>query len=59
MTLPAGIFQCRKIEMTPEMDLPATIEKTYGTYQQVVVANILLDRFQIGTKRSEVQMRIL
>ena len=59
MTLPAGIFQCRKIEMTPEMDLPATIEKTYGTYQQVVVANILLDKFQIGTRKSELQNRVL
>lgn len=59
MTLPAGTFRCRKIEMTPEMDLPATIERTYGAYQQVVVANILLDKFQLGTKKSELQMRIL
>lgn len=58
MTLPAGTFRCRKIEMTPEMDLLATIEKAYGTYQQVVVANILLDKFQIGTKKSELQMRV-
>lgn len=59
MVLSEGTFLCSKLDMTPGMDLPATIENIYGTYQQVVVANILLDRFQIGTKRSEVQMRIL
>lgn len=58
MTLPAGTFLCHKIEMTPEMDLPATIENIYGTYQKVVLANILLDKFQIGTKKSELQMWI-
>ena len=57
MVLPAGTFRCRKIDMTPEMDLPATIENAYGTYQQIVVANILLDKFQIGTKKSELQLR--
>lgn len=57
MVLPAGTFRCRKIDMMPEMDLPATIENAYVTYQQVVVANILLDKFQIGTKKSELQLR--
>lgn len=56
ITMPAGKFRCQRIEMTPEMDLPGTIEKVYGAYQLVIVANILLDKYQIGTKKSELQM---
>lgn len=59
MDLPAGTFWCHKINMVPEMDLPETIEKVYHEeeYSEVIVANILLDKFQIGTKKSELQKR--
>ena len=61
MILPEGTFLCSKLDMTPDMDLPAAIHHIYEDvpYTRVIVANILLDKFQIGTRRSEVQMRIL
>lgn len=61
MVLPAGEFLCREIDMTPGMDLPETIERAYeGTpFTQVIIANILLDKFQIGTKKSEMQKSLL
>lgn len=57
MKLPSGTFLCHKINMVPEMDLPETIENVYheDEYSEVIVANILLDKFQIGTKKSELQ----
>lgn len=60
LILPAGTFLCHKIDMTPGMDLPATIAAAYGGEPDadVIVANILLDKFQIGTKKSELQKRI-
>ena len=59
MKLSAGTFFCHKINMVPEMNLPKTIENVYHVdeYQEVIVANILLDKFQIGTKKSELQKR--
>lgn len=61
MVLPAGKFLCRKIDMTPVMNLPEMIERAYeGTpFTQAIIANILLDKFQIGTKKSEVQKSLL
>lgn len=61
MELPAGTFFCHKINMVPEMNLPETIENVYheDEYPEIIVANILLDKFQIVTKKSELQKRIL
>lgn len=61
MDLPAGTYFCHKIDMVPEMNLPEVIENVYheDKYAEVIVANILLDKFQIGTKKSELQKRIL
>ncbi len=60
LVIPAGTFLCHKIDMTPGMDLPATIAAAYGGEPDadIIVANILLDKFQIGTKKSELQKRI-
>lgn len=43
----------------PMMDLPETIENVYheDEYPEVIAANILLNKFQIGTKKSELQKR--
>lgn len=61
MVLPAGEFLCRKMDMTPETDLPDTIECAYeGTpFTQLIIGNILLDKFQIGTKKSKLQKSLL
>lgn len=60
LKVPAGTFLCHKIDMTPGMDLLTTIDSAYGgePYAEVMAANILLDKFQIGTKKSELQKRI-
>ena len=58
--LPGGTFLCHKIDMTPNMDLPKTIENAYNgeSFNSIILANILLDKFQIGTKKSELQKRL-
>lgn len=58
--LPAGTFLCHKIDMVSEMDILEAIENVYreDAYTEVIVANILLDKFQIGTKKSELQKKI-
>lgn len=59
-TLPAGIYRCRQIDLTPSQRLTDTIDATFGAVKeaQIVVSNMLLDKYQIGTKKSELQKRI-
>lgn len=55
--IPAGDFVCKQINLTPDTDLIETIHNTYGYEQdmEVIVSNMLMGKFQIGTKRSELQ----
>ena len=55
--LPGGEFLCRKIDMADSVNVLQEIEDTYGnnTCDKIILANILLDKFQIGTKKSELQ----
>ena len=48
---------CKQINLTPDIDLVATIRSTYGDKKEmnVIVSNMLLGKFQIGTKTSELQ----
>lgn len=61
LKVPAGSFLCYKMDMTTGINLSETIENTYGDteYTEIIAANILLDKFQIGTRKSELQKRIL
>lgn len=60
MKLPAGDFLCKQINLTPDTDLVETIHATYGHEQDmdIIVSNMLLSKFQIGTKTSELQQAI-
>ena len=55
--IPAGDFVCKQINLTPDTDLVATIHSTYGDKKEmnIIVSNMLLGKFQIGTKTSELQ----
>lgn len=55
--LPGGRFLCRKIDMADGTDILQTVEHTYGDNLcgEIILANMLLDKFQIGTKKSELQ----
>lgn len=59
-TLPSGTFLCRQIDLRADIKLSDAIESAYGTNEraEIVVSNMLLDRYQIGTKKSELQKRI-
>lgn len=58
--LPGGQFLCRTIDMADGMNVLQEIENTYGekTCGEFVLANILLDKFQLGTKKSELQKSV-
>ena len=58
--LPAGDFLCKQINLTPETDLVEAIHSTfeYADDMNIIVSNMLLSKFQIGTKTSELQQRI-
>lgn len=55
--LPAGNFLCKQISLTPDTDLIETIHSVYGykNDMDIIVSNMLLGKFQIGTKTSELQ----
>ena len=58
--IPAGDFVCKQISLKPDTDLIATIQSTFGheTEMDIIVSNMLLEKFQIGTKTSELQSYI-
>lgn len=57
--LSGGEFLCRKIDMADGSNVLQEIESTYGNpHGKIILANILLDKFQIGTKKSELQKAI-
>lgn len=59
-SISAGTFLCRQIDLTVDIKLPDVIEAVYGNREKekIVVSNMLLDKYQIGTKKSELQKRI-
>ncbi len=61
MKIPAGDFLCRQIDLTPETDLMEVIRSTFdkNDEMEIIVSNMLLDKFQIGTKRSELQVAVV
>lgn len=61
MKIPSGEFQCCQVDLTPEIDIQQLIDKTYGTDKKgdIIISNMLLEKYQIGTKKSEFQRRVL
>ena len=57
LNVSAGDFLCKQINLTPDTDLLETIHATYGyeDNMDIIVSNMLLSKFQIGTKTSELQ----
>ncbi|MDO4165948.1 MAG: MerR family transcriptional regulator [Eubacteriales bacterium] len=56
----AGNFLCKQINLTPETDLVEVIHAAYKqeSNMEIIVSNMLLSKFQIGTKKSELQRAI-
>ncbi len=51
--LSGGKFLCQKIDMAENTDVLREIENIYGNefIGEIILANILLDKFQIETKK--------
>lgn len=60
ITIPSGEFQCCQVDLTPQIDIRQLIDKTYGTDRKgdIIISNMLLEKYQIGTKKSELQRRV-
>lgn len=60
ITIPSGEFQCCQVNLTPERDLQQLINTTYGVEakEEIIISNMLLEKYQIGTKKSEFQSRV-
>lgn len=58
--IPAGNFLCKQINLLPDTDILQTIRDVFATneYTDVIISNMLLSKFQIGTKTSELQIAI-
>lgn len=56
-----GTFLCRQINLNTDMKLDDVINAVYGSSkkEKIIVSNMLLDKYQIGTKKSELQKRIV
>lgn len=57
ISIPAGDFLCKQINLMPDTDLIQTIKTTFSfdTNADIIVSNMLLSKFQLGTKKSELQ----
>ncbi len=58
--IPAGNFLCRQVDLPIDIMLPDVIESVYGECEneRVIVSNMLLDKYQLGTKKSELQKSV-
>lgn len=59
-TLTSGNFLCHQVDLTPRIHLMRAIETTFGSEKKtdIIVSNMLLDKYQIGSRKSELQKRI-
>lgn len=58
--LPAGSFICRQVDLVSAKSISDIVETTFGAAKnsEIVVSNMLLDKYRIGTKKSELQKRV-
>lgn len=61
ITIPSGEFQCCQVDLTPEISIQQLIDTIYGTDKSgdIIISNMLLEKYQMGTKKSELQKRVL
>lgn len=61
MTIPQAKFQCCQVNLTPEVNLQQLLNTIYGTDKtdDIIISNMLLEKYQLGTKKSELQNRIM
>lgn len=59
--IPEGVFLCRQLDLDPSIGITDAIGTVYGDVknEKIIVSNYLLDKYRIGTKKSELQKRIL
>lgn len=60
-SISAGTFLCQQVNLPINVELLNVIESVYGKSEntKIIVSNMLLDKYQLGTKKSELQKRIL
>lgn len=58
--IPRGKYLCRQVNLSADVKITDTIDAAYGEVEnaRVIVSNMLLDKYQLGTKKSELQMII-
>lgn len=56
-TIPSGEFQCCQVDLTPKINIQQLIDATYGENEKsdIIISNMLLEKYQLGTKKSELQ----
>lgn len=59
--MPSGDFRCCQVDLTPEINIQQLIDRIYGKdiKEEIIISNMLLEKYQIGTKKSELQMKIV
>lgn len=57
--IPEGTFLCRQLDLNPSIGITDAIGTAYGEVkkEKIIVSNFLLDKYRIGTKKSELQKR--
>lgn len=60
MKIPSGEFQCCQVDLTPEIEIEQLIDETYEMNEKsdIIISNMLLEKYQLETKKSELQKRI-
>lgn len=58
--LSSGVFLCHQTDLTPKLNLLDETERIFGKDEnaELVVSNMLVDKYQIGTRKSEFQKRL-
>lgn len=56
----SGEFQFCQVDLTPEISIQQLIDTIYGTDKSgdIIISNMLLEKYQMGTKKSELQKRV-
>lgn len=59
-TIPSGEFQCCHVDLTPEIGIQHLVDSIYGknNREDIIISNMLLEKYQIGSKKSEFQKRL-
>lgn len=55
--IPSGEYQCCHVDLTPEIGIQHLVDAIYGSdnKEDIIISNMLLEKYQIGSKKSELQ----